>query len=97
MIDYRHPLYAEFEKEGYYFYRVRLNAQISLPKVVNENNLDDWCSVNPTVTINGQAQVEAGPECSQKTVQMLQRFIDELNKCNGQFVDYDFTKKVEEN
>ena len=97
MVDYRHPLYEEFEKEGYSFYRIRLNNQLSIPKVVNDANLDDWCLVNPTISINGQAQIETGPEVTQKTVQMLQRFLDELNKCNGQFIDYDFTKKVEEN
>jgi hypothetical protein len=95
MTNYRHPLYDEFEKEGYSFYRIRLNNQISIPKVVNDSNLDDWCSVNPTVSINGQAQIETGPEFTQKTLQMLQRFLEELNKCNGQFIDYDFTTKEE--
>jgi hypothetical protein len=92
----RHLLYDEFEKEGYSFARLRLNNQILIPKVLNETNLDDWCLINPTMTINGQAQVEQGPACSQKTIQMLQRFIEELNNCNGQFIDYDFTKEAVE-
>jgi hypothetical protein len=87
----RHPLYEEFEKEGYSFYRIRLANQGSIPKVVNNKNLDDWCSVNPTMIINGQAQIQTGPDCSQKSIQMLQRFIEELNKNNGIFIDYDFT------
>jgi hypothetical protein len=87
----RHPLYEEFEKEGYSFYRIRLNNQVSIPKVVNDSNLDDCCSINPTMIVNGQAQIQTGPECSQKTIQMLQRFLDEIAKCNGEFIDYDFT------
>jgi hypothetical protein len=87
----RHPLYDEFEKEGYYFIKIRLPNRAIIPKVVNDANLDDYCSINPTMIVNGKMQIQPGPECSQKTVQMLQRFLDEINKSNGEFVDYDFT------
>ena len=84
----RHPLYDEFEKEGYVFVRIKAN-QVLIPKVFNENDLNDYCLINPTMTINGQAQIEKGPTCTQKTVQMLQRFLEVLNSCNGNFVDYE--------
>ena len=83
-----HPLYDEFDKEGYYFLRLRINPQTTFPKVVNNNNLDDWCLINTTAVVNGQVQITPGPECSQKTIEMMQRFWNVLVSNNGEFMDY---------
>lgn len=90
----RHPLYTEFEKENYLFERL-IRAGQHLLKVVNLANLDDFCEVNPLMTVNGQLQAIKGPECTDKTIQMLQRFLTEINRCNGEFIDYDYTIESE--
>lgn len=88
---HRHPLYDEFEEEGYSFSRVIIgNGQI-VPKVVKNNDLEDYCAINFMVIVNGQPQIFQGPNCTPKTVEMLKRFVEELSKNNGQFIDYDFT------
>lgn len=75
----RNKLYDELEKEGYSFHKVGHGGQFS-PEVFSLTNSDDWARINLTVVINGQYQVEQGPAVSQKTVQMLQRIIDETSK-----------------
>lgn len=75
----RNKLYDELEKEGYSFHKVGYGGQFS-PEVFSLTNPDDWARINLTVVINGQHQVEHGANCSQKTVQMLQRVLDEISK-----------------
>lgn len=61
--------------------RIRANGQL-IPKVVNNTNLDDYCLINMTMMVNGQPQVVPGPDCSEKTIKMLQRFVDVLASNN---------------
>jgi hypothetical protein len=75
----RNKLYDELEQEGYSFQRVGYNRQY-LPEVFSLTDPDDWARINLTVVVNGQHQVEHGPTTNQKTIQMLQRVINELNK-----------------
>lgn len=82
---YQNPLYEEFDKEGYSFERLIVNGNL-IPKVINNDNLRDYCELNNFVTINGQPQISTGPECSEKTIKMLQTFIGKLNS-NERFVD----------
>ena len=88
---YQNPLYEEFDKEGYSFERLIVNGNL-IPKVINNDNLRDYCELNNFVTINGQPQISTGPEYSEKTIKMLQTFIGKLNS-NERFVDWDFTKE----
>ena len=75
----RNKLYDELEKEGYSFKRVGYNKQYN-PEVFSLTDNDDWARINLTVVINGQHQVEHGPNANHKTVQMLQRVLDEISK-----------------
>jgi hypothetical protein len=75
----RNKLYDELEKEGYSFCRAGYNGQF-MPEVFSLTDPDDWATINLAVVINGQHQVDGGPNCSQKTVQILQRVIDETSK-----------------
>ena len=75
----RNKLYDELEKEGYSFHRVGRGGQF-MPEVFSLTDPEDWARINLTVVINGQYQVDQGPAVSQKTVQMLQRVIDETSK-----------------
>jgi hypothetical protein len=84
----RNKLYDELEKEGYSFHRTGRGGQLS-PEVFSLTDLDDWARVDPTITINGQYQVERGTNCSQKTVQMLQRVLEETFRPDY----YDFISK----
>lgn len=87
----RHFLYDEFEKENYSFIFIRNNGQL-IPKVINNSNLNDFCFINTAVTINGQAQLLAGSQCSNKTKELLQRLLNEVYNSNTVFIDYDFTE-----
>lgn len=75
----RHKIYDELEKEGYSFQRAGYNRQY-IPEVFSLTDPDDWARVNLTVVINGQHQVEHGPNVTEKTVQLLQKVIDEISK-----------------
>ncbi len=75
----RNKLYDELEKEGYSFHRVGYGGQF-MPEVFSLTDPNDWATINLAVVINGQHQVDGGPNCSQKTVQILQRVIDETSK-----------------
>jgi hypothetical protein len=86
----RHFLYDEFEKENYSFLFIRNSGQL-MPKVINNSNLDDFCFINTAVTVNGQAQLIAGPQCSTKTTTLLQKLLDVVYNSNTVFIDYDFT------
>lgn len=90
----RHPLYDEFEKEGYLFSRALINGRLA-PMVRNEADLNDFCIVDFTFIINGQPQITSGPTCTQKTVKMLQRFIEVLSAEGDNFIDY-ISKDIEE-
>ena len=74
----RNKLYDELEKEGYYFHRLGSQGAL-VPKVFSLTDLDDWALVNTSITINGQYQVERGTNCSQKTIQLLQRVVEETS------------------
>jgi hypothetical protein len=56
-----------------------INGQ-SIPKVFSLTDPNDWATVNVSVVINGQHQVEHGSTTSQHTVNLLQRVIDETSK-----------------
>lgn len=90
----RHPLYDEFEKEGYLFSRALINGRLA-PMVRNEADLNDFCIVDFTLIINGRPQIASGPTCTQKTVKMLQRFIEVLSAEGDNFIDY-ISKDIEE-
>ena len=75
----RNKLYDELEKEGYSFIRAGYNGQF-IPEVFSLSNPDEWAKVNLAVMVNGQHQVEGGPACNPKTVQMLQKVLDEISK-----------------
>lgn len=75
----RNKLYDELEKEGYSFQRAGYNGQFN-PEVYSLDNPDDWARLNTMIVINGQHQVEHGSAASQKTIQLLQRVIDETSK-----------------
>lgn len=75
----RNKLYDELEKEGYSFCRAGFNGHF-IPEVYHLTNMDDWAKVNTTMVINGQYQVEHGPGATQKTIEMLQRVIQEISK-----------------
>ena len=87
---YQNPLYEEFNKEGYSFERLLANGNL-IPKVFNNSNIEDYCELDSSITINGQFQIKPGPQCSEKTIKMLQRFVNLLN--STRFVDYDDTKE----
>lgn len=89
----RHKIYDELEAEGYSFKRAGYNRQY-LPEVFSLTDPDNWARINLTVVVNGQHQVEHGPTANQRTVQLLQRVIDELNKPG--FADY-YSKDLYEN
>ena len=77
----RNKLYDELEKEGYSFYRVGSKATGQfVPEIFSLTNSNDWASVNTTIVVNGQYQVERGPEATQKTFDMLQKVITEISK-----------------
>ena len=84
----RNKLYDELEKEGYSFHRIGKVGQF-IPKVFSLTDLDDWALVNTSITINGQYQVEQGPAVSQKTIQLLQRVVEETSRPDY----YDFISK----
>ena len=76
----RNKLYDELEKEGYSFIRLSLGPGQTIPKVESLSDPDDWALVNTSMVINGQYQVEHGPRFTQKTLEILQRVIDETSK-----------------
>lgn len=85
----RNKLYDELEKEGYTFQKVGYEGQF-MPEVFSLTDPDDWVSINTSVMINGQYQIERGPATTQKTVQLLQRVLDEISKPDY----YDFISKA---
>ena len=85
----RNKLYDELEKEGYSFFRAGYDGQFS-PEVFSLTDPDDWISLNTSVVINGQYQTEHGSAATQKTVQLLQRVLEELSKPDY----YDFISKA---
>lgn len=81
----RNKLYDELEQEGYSFIRAGYNNQY-IPEVFSLTNPADWARVNTTMVVNGQYQVERGPEATQKTIEMLQKVVKEISKPD--FSDY---------
>lgn len=81
----RNKLYDELEKEGYSFQYAGYNGQFN-PEVYSLDNPDDWVRLNTMVVINGQHQIERGSAANQKTIQLLQRVIDETSKPD--YADY---------
>lgn len=77
----RNKLYDELEKEGYSFVRAGSKATGQfIPEVFSLTDPEDWASVNISVVINGQHQVEHGAHCNDNTIRLLQRVIDETSK-----------------
>lgn len=75
----RNKLYDELEKEGYSFYRAGYNGQFS-PEVFNIENTDDWAAINLSVVINGQYQIEHGSAVTKRTLELLQKVVEEISK-----------------
>jgi hypothetical protein len=86
----RNKLYDELEKEGYSFTTLVINGQ-RIPRIEKIDNWEDWALVNTTMVINGQYQVQHGPAVSQRTVDLLQRVIEETSKPD--YSDY-YSKKL---
>lgn len=75
----RNKLYDELEKEGYSFVRAGYNRQY-IPEIFNLTDPNDWARVNTSVVVNGKYQVEQGSTASQKTLQLLQKILEETSK-----------------
>lgn len=77
----RNKLYDELEKEGYSFVRVGSKAAGQfMPEVFSLTVPNDWIKINTAMVINGQYQAEKGSAVTQKTVEMLQKVINEISK-----------------
>ena len=77
----RNKLYDELEQEGYSFNRVGSKATNQfMPEVFSLTNPDDWIRINTTMVINGQYQTERGSAATQKTIEMLQKVLNEISK-----------------
>ncbi len=75
----RNTLYDELEKEGYSFQKVGYNGQFS-PEVFSLTNDDDWATINLSVVINGQYQIEHGSAVTKRTLELLQKVVEEISK-----------------
>lgn len=75
----RNKLYDEFEKEGYSYITYIVQGQI-IPNVFSLTNNNDWAEVNPSVVVNGKHPINKGEAASEKTIQLLQRLVNELAK-----------------
>ena len=91
----RNKLYDEFEAQGYSFQRVIMNGQ-TVPEVFHLEDNDDWVMVNPSIVVNGKPQIMHGPNVKEITITLLNRFLEELSKANGKFIDWTSKAVIEQ-
>lgn len=89
----RHKIYDRLEEQGYSFERILIGPKQAIPRVFSLTNANDWVTVNPTIIVNGSAQISHGPEVTDTTVRLLQELIAELQ--NPDFADYTSKELVE--